>query len=107
MNPAIPFPYVQVLAMDPAQQHLLAFTSGDVSAPNGDNNAYWVDLTTTDPVTGFPPIAVLALPAGALSHPLAAFFSSDSTKAYILSCGPECGGTASPSVPRSITSATT
>jgi len=98
LNTAIPFPYVHYLAIDPAQKHLLAFTSGDVSAPNGDDNVYWVDLTATDPTNGFPPISVLALPAGALSRPIAAFFSSDSTKAYILNCGTECGGSSSASV---------
>jgi hypothetical protein len=109
LNTAIPFPYVHDLAMDPGEQHLLAFTSGDVAVtngtvtppiltPNGDDNAYWVDLTKTDQTTGFPPISVLALPAGALSKPVAAFFSADSSKAYILNCGTECGGASAASV---------
>jgi DNA-binding beta-propeller fold protein YncE len=98
VNPDIPFPYVANLAMDPAEKHLLVFTKDDTASPNGDDNAYWVDLTTTDPTTGLPPISVLALPAGALSSPVAAFFSADSTKAYILNCGTECGGSSSPSV---------
>jgi hypothetical protein len=108
LNTAIPFPYAHYLAMDPAQAHLLVFTSGDVSAPNGDDNAYWIDLTKTDtgatsPNLGFPPISVLAppagvFPAGTFSRPIAAFFSSDSTKAYILNCGTECGGASAPSV---------
>jgi hypothetical protein len=33
-----------------------------------------------------------------LSRPIAAFFSTDNTKAYILSCGYECGGSSSASV---------
>jgi hypothetical protein len=104
LNTAIPFPYVNVLAMDPAQKHLLAFTSGDVATtngigtPNGDDNVYLVDLTITDPTTGFPPISVLILPPGSLSKPVAAFFSSDSTKAFILNCGTECGGASPASV---------
>ena len=28
-----------------------------------------------------------------LDHPVTAFFSSDDTVAYVLNCGPECGGT--------------
>jgi DNA-binding beta-propeller fold protein YncE len=92
LNTAIPFPFVQYLAMDPAEKHLLVFTKDDTSSPNGDDNAYWVDLTTDDPVTGVPAVSVLALPAGTLSSPVGAFFSSDGTKAYILSCGVECGG---------------
>jgi hypothetical protein len=90
LNTAIPFPNVQYLAMDTAEKHLLAFT-------NADNNAHWVDLTTLD-VNGLPVVSVLALPAGTLSSPVAAFFSTDNTKAYILSCGLECGGQSNPSV---------
>jgi hypothetical protein len=86
----IPFPYVRYLAMDTAEKHLLAFT--DV-----EDSAHWVDLTTLD-VNGLPVVSVLALPAGTLSSPVAAFFSTDNTKAYILSCGLECGGQSNPSV---------
>jgi hypothetical protein len=86
LNTQIPFPNVRYLAMDPAEEHLLAFA-------DGDNTAYWVDLTTNDPTTQVPLItAISALPAGTLSRPVATFFSSDSTKAYVLSCGVECGG---------------
>ncbi len=98
LNTAIPFPYVNYLAIDPAQKHLLAFTQGDTAATNGDDNAYWVDLSAIDSTTGFPPIATLSLPAGALSRPVAAFFSSDGTTAFILNCGTECGGSSAPSV---------
>jgi len=98
LNTAIPFPYATYLVMDPAEKHLLIFTAGDSATPNGDDNAYWVDLTTNDPNTGFPAISVLTLPAGALSKPVAAFFSADSSTAYILNCGIECGGSASASV---------
>lgn len=90
---AIPFPNVQYIAMDTAEKHLLAFTATD-------DNAHWVDLTTLD-INGLPVISVLplsALPAGTFSRPVAAFFSTDNTKAFILSCGLECGGTSNPSV---------
>jgi hypothetical protein len=90
LNTAVPLPNVQYIAMDTAEKHLLAFT-------NVDNNAHWVDLTTLD-VNGLPVISVLALPAGTLSNPVAAFFSTDNTKAYILSCGTECGGSSGPTV---------
>ena len=67
--------------MDPAEKAPARLHLGDTSTPNGDDNAYWVDLTTIDPDTGFPPISVLTVPAGsALSRPVAAFFSTDSTK---------------------------
>jgi hypothetical protein len=107
LNTQIPFPYVQYIGMDPAEKHLLAFTVGDPTLlSNGavaDDAANWVDLTSTDPTTLVPPVYQLALSdangnAVLLSRPVAAFFSADSTKAYILSCGAECGGNGSGSV---------
>lgn len=100
LNTFIPFPWVQFLAMDNTQTHLLAFTQGNTSAPNGDGNVYWVDLTTLDPNTGFPTLYVLTLQnqTSPITRPIAAFFSSDSSTAYILDCGTECGGTSSPQV---------
>jgi len=84
LNTAIPLANVTYIAMDTAEKHLLAFSATD-------DIARWVDLTTLD-VNGFPVISALNFPAGTFSHPVAAFFSTDNTKAYILSCGVECGG---------------
>jgi hypothetical protein len=88
LNTQIMFPHVQTIGMDLVEKHLLAFT-------NNDNNAYWVDFTASDdPKTQVPPVYALTLSGSVqLSRPVAAFFSSDSTKAFILSCGVECGGT--------------
>ena len=100
LDTAIPFPHVRILALDPApaEKHLLAFT-------DADDNAHWVDLTTTDTNTTVPPYYTLALADAnanpiTLSRPVAAFFRSTSTKnnAYILSCGTECGGSTGASV---------
>lgn len=38
--------------------------------------------------------ATAVVPVGGFDHPVSAVFSADDTKAYILECGPECGGTA-------------
>jgi streptogramin lyase len=95
LNTAIgPFPNVRYIAMDTAESHLLAFT---------DLDAYSVDLTSFDVTTQLPAVSLaLSLKDASgnsiLSRPVAAFFSSDSTKAYILSCGVECGGSLAPSV---------
>jgi len=109
LNTGIQFPYVTYLAIDTAEQHLLAFTQGaPVETVNGttvseDDIANWVDLTTNDPATGVPPYYTLSLSVS-LSRPEAAFFStatvngSTHTVAYILSCGLECGGSSSASV---------
>jgi hypothetical protein len=109
LNTQIPFPYVHDLAMDTAEKHLLAFTSGDtqpvpagVAAGVADDIANWVDLTSTDSTTGVPPYYPLSLSSVngpvQLSRPVAAFFSADNTKAYVLSCGVECGGTGNANV---------
>jgi hypothetical protein len=87
---AMPFPNVQYLAIDTAEKHLLAFTATD-------DNAHWVDLTALD-VNGLPVISALPLPTGTFSRPVVAFFSTDNTKAFILNCGLECGGSSNPSV---------
>ncbi len=92
----IPFPNVRYLSMDTADKHLLAFT--DV-----EDNAHWVDLTTTDPATQVPPYYTLSLSDAAgnavqLSRPVTAFFSADNSKAYVLSCGATCGGSSPASV---------
>lgn len=87
MNTAVPLPNVQYIAMDTAEKHLLAFSGSD-------DVVRWVDLTTIDPNTEVPPYYTLTLSGNPLplSRPVAAFFSADNTKAYVLSCGTECGG---------------
>ena len=90
VNTQIQFPSVHYLGMDGLEKHLVAFKDTDYLP-------YWVDLTAYDPNTGVPAYYQLSLTntlgqAVTLSQPRKVFFSSDSTKAYILSCGPECGG---------------
>lgn len=72
-----PVPNARYLALDHANKTLLAFA--DTS-----NTPYLIDLTATNP-SAVPII-------GPFSRPIAAYFSADDSKAYILSCGPECGG---------------
>ena len=64
----------------------MAFTQSDYLP-------YWVDLTTLDPTTQVPPYFPLTLTDTlgnqvSLSRPVAVFFSTDNTKAYVLNCGP-------------------
>jgi len=96
LNTQIQFPNVRYIGMDAAEKHLLAFTQSD-------DSVNWVDLTNTDPTTEVPPYYPVTLSDASgtpvlLSRPIAAFFSSDSSKAYVLNCGFECGGTQAPSV---------
>ncbi len=81
----IPIPNVRYLAANHAVTKLLAFS--DTS-----DDAYLIDPTTA--IAGSNPAPTkLNVPLGTFSRPVAAYFSADDTKAYILSCGPECGGT--------------
>jgi hypothetical protein len=73
---SIPVPHVRRLALSPDGTKLLAFPD--------DMNSVWIIDTaakTATSVSGF-------------DRPTWAVFSSDNTRAYILNCGPECGGTA-------------
>lgn len=92
LTQTIPVPDPTYVALDPAEKHLLVFS-------DLDNSARWVDLTAADAANnGYPPYYVLDLGSVSLSDPTAAFISSDSKTAYVLSCGSECGGTSTPSV---------
>jgi DNA-binding beta-propeller fold protein YncE len=96
LNTQIQFPNVLYLGMDPAEKHLMAFTQSDYLP-------YWVDLSVLDPNTQVPPYYQINLTDGSgnpvlLSRPVAVYFSSDNSKAYVLSCGIECGGTQPASV---------
>ena len=75
---SIAVPNVRYISSNNAVTRLLAFsdTSDVVNS---------IDLTQTT----LTPVPV----PGTFSRPVAAIFSTDDTKAYILSCGPECGGT--------------
>jgi DNA-binding beta-propeller fold protein YncE len=68
------------VAISPDGNKLLVFAS------NSDN-MYFIDLTATAPTA-------VAIPG--FARPVNAFFSSDSSTAYVINCGPECGSTAGP-----------
>ena len=68
------------VAISPDGNTLLVF------AANSDT-MYLIDLTATAPTA-------VAIPG--FARPVNAFFSSDSTTAYVINCGPECGSTAGP-----------
>jgi hypothetical protein len=75
VSAAIPVPLVHFLSLNKARTKVLAFA-------DNSNSVYVIDTTanTATAVPGF-------------DRPVAAVFTSDDTKAYILNCGPECGGT--------------
>jgi DNA-binding beta-propeller fold protein YncE len=78
ISASYPVPNARWLALSNDNKQLLVFPD-DLS-----NTPYMIDLSVTAP-------AAIPIP-GTYDHPIAAYFSSDNSKAYILNCGPECGG---------------
>jgi hypothetical protein len=73
-------PSATYVAISPDGKTLLVFA-------NNSDNVYLIDLTATSPTA-------VAIPG--FARPVNAFFSSDSSTAYVINCGPECGSTAGP-----------
>lgn len=86
----IAIPSARWLALDHAGKNVLAFTDTNDTVTRVDTTALGT-ATSIDCATS--PTICFSV-AGTFSRPVAAYFSSDDSKAYILSCGPECGGTA-------------
>ena len=80
----IPVANARWLALSNNNKTLLVMTDDSDSIQSLDLTK--IDTTTT-PVTVPSPVAIPGF-----SRPVAAFFSSDDSKAYVVSCGPECGG---------------
>lgn len=81
----IDIPAVQYLAIDNGGDRLLAFS------PNGTNPNSVAVVTPSNLGTDNPVVTYVALSGNPI--PVQAFFSSDDTTAYVINCGPECGGT--------------
>ena len=75
ISASIPVPLVRYLSLNKARTKVLAF------AENSDS--VWVIDTSAKTATAVP----------GFDRPVAAVFNSDDSTAYILNCGPECGGT--------------
>ena len=82
-------PAVQYLSINNQGNRILGFSTGSDSV--ADSVAV---ITPTQIGLGNGVSAVTYIGGqGVFDHPIAAFFSSDDSTAYILSCGAECGGT--------------
>lgn len=88
----IPVASVRWVALNHAGNLLLAFSDQSNTVTKVDPTA-----TTITPVTV----------AGPFDRPIAAYFSADDSRAYILNCGPECGGTVSSVTELTISNGTT
>jgi hypothetical protein len=86
----VDIPAVQYLAIDNAGDRILAFS------PNGPNPSSVAVVTPSNLGTSSPVVTYVSLATDSLAPnpiPVQAFFSSDDSTAYIINCGPECGGT--------------
>ena len=88
----IAIPSVRWIALNHAGNLLLAFSDQSNSVVKLDPTAATVTQT---PV------------AGPFDRPIAAYFSADDSKAYVLNCGPECGGTTASVTELTISNGTT
>ncbi len=79
ISSTISLPLAHRIAINHAGTKVLAFA-------DDSNTAYIVDTSAKK-------VTPIADPGGVLDQPVAAIFSSDDSKAYIISCGAECGGT--------------
>ncbi len=84
ISTTIPVKAVRWIALNNAGTKLLAFS-------DQSDEVRIVDLTATTPTA-----TLVADPNHVFSRPMAAYFTSDDSKAYILSCGAECGATVTP-----------
>ena len=78
----IDIPSVQYLSIDNEGDRILGFS------PNGTNPNQIAVVTPANLGTNNPVVTYV----GGFDYPVQAFFSSDDTTAYVVNCGPECGG---------------
>jgi hypothetical protein len=78
-------PSVQYLSIGNTGNRLLGFIQGD----NATADSVAVITPSNIGLQG----AVVTVYVPGFDHPVAAFFSSDDKTAYVINCGPECGGT--------------
>jgi hypothetical protein len=108
--PVLPIPGAHYVSQSGDGSRLLVFSDNtDLSQLGKDANVQTVTIVspfnivpglknaTCNPPTPNPPPPNPPPPvcqyASGFDHPVAGFFSSDNTQAWILNCGPECGGT--------------
>lgn len=87
----LPIPSVHYLAQSGDGSKLLAFSDNSdvVTVVSPFNLVAGAKNATCNPA---PPDPVVCTYAAGFDRPIAGFFNSDNTQAWILNCGPECGG---------------
>ncbi len=83
-------PPYRFLSIGNTGNRVLAFSAGTDSIANEVAVITPSSIGTAEPVVTFVDGVAVGHP---FDHPLWAYFNSDDTIAYVLNCGPECGGT--------------
>ena len=101
--PVLPIPGAHFVSLSGDGSKLLVFSdNADLSQLGTDANVQTVTVVSPFNIVAgqknatcnpAPPNPVVCQYVTGFDHPIAAFFSSDNTQAWILNCGPECGGT--------------
>ncbi len=90
----VAIPSVQYLSINNGGNRILAFSTAQYSlaSPCDPTPSYLFVVTPSN--VNVQPCPAVPLPGVnyPFDHPVAAFFSSDDTTAYVINCGPECGG---------------
>jgi len=90
----IPIPAVRFVAASPNGNQILAFSDNSNLVSVIDPSLVGVGGQTSTRPCSSTPAAVCTVSDPSLDHPIGAVFNSTGTTAYIISCGPECGGSA-------------
>jgi hypothetical protein len=91
----VPVPTPARLVMSPNGTKLLVFSDDPQTIPGANANSFFV-IDVASVVNS--PVAT-AIPQATAVQPYSAVFNGSETKAFILNCGPECGGTVAGVVP--------
>jgi len=90
----VDIPAIHYLSINNGGSRILGFTDvlSTLGAPCVQTPSYLFVITPT--LVGNQPCPAVPLPGinFPFDHPVAAFFSGDDTTAYVINCGPECGG---------------
>ena len=94
---ALNLPNVNRVVMNPGNTVMLAMTRNSnnlyriIQLPQSSNPIFPPGYIDCEPLVL--PVYCIVPVAGTYDHPTGAYFSLDGSTAYILNCGPECGGT--------------
>jgi hypothetical protein len=90
----IPVPVVRFIAPSPNGDQILAFSDNSNLVSVITPSLIGLGPQTPTQPCSSTPAAVCTVSDPSLDHPIGAVFNSTGTTAYIISCGPECGGSA-------------